>query len=535
MDLPAGFVPDALPQGFTPDAPAAPVAAPAPEAPGGFESVGRGLLQGATLGFSDEIGGAIGSLFSDKSYSQVRDEIRANDNAAKEAHPFLYGAGEVGGGIASTLIPGLGAAKAGAGLARTALTLGGQGALAGLGGSEATDVGGMAKDAAIGGVLGAGIGAAAHGAGKLLAGAPAKAIEDRAANVVQGEGIGGAASAASKKALAKDTEGVDKALTESFKVAGEKKPLTLASIMRDPAKEVLPVVDERLSQIGKRLDPIYTKFDKAEGGGMSIHHIVNSVDDEIAQLGRQPGNEQMIKALEQARDSAVKSWAPEIAEKIASNRKTVAMGFDSVFKNMDDVKVPFGDVRDWVSRLQKKAVPLEETTIKTNVAMKMRDLLNNTIEAAADNHPKLAKDAEKLFEANSMFSNTARIRDAVEERLVKENSGTTSAKGHLASAIGAAVGGVAGGAIPVPIVGHAIGAAVGASVAGKVQGGLGGARQAATAQLAAASQRLAQLAQRAHSGDANAMAILHAVRNSPDVLARMAALHATANSPEDGQ
>lgn len=504
----------------------------ATETPGGFESVGRGLLQGVTLGFSDEIGGAIGSLFSDKSYSQIRDEIRANDKAAKEAHPFLYGAGEIGGGIATAFVPGLNVAK-GASLAKTALSLGAQGAAAGLGGSEATDIGGMAKDAAIGGVLGAGIGAAAHGAGKLLSAAPAKAIEDRAANVVQGEGLSGAASQASKKALARDTEGVDKALTTAFKAEGEKKPITLASIMRDPAKEVLPVVDERLSQIGKKLDPIYAKFDKAEGGGMSIHHIVNSIDDEVAQLGRQPGNEQLIKALESARDSAVKSWAPEMVEKIAANRKTAAMGLDSVFKNMEDVKVPFADVRNWVTRLQQKAVPLEETSIKTNVAMKVRDLLNNTIEAAADNHPKLAKEAEALFENNRMFSATARIRDAVEERLVKENAGVTSGKGHLAHAIGAAVGGVAGGAIPIPIVGHAAGAAVGSAVAGKVQAGLGGARQAATAQLAKATERLTQLAQRAQAGDQTAAAILHAVHNSPDVLAKLAGLHAQSLSGGD--
>src|SRR5678809_1719558 len=74
-----------------------------------------------------------------------------------------------------------------------------------------------------------------------------------------------------------------------------------------------------------------------------------------------------------------------------------AMGLESVFKNMDDVKVPFADVRNWVTRLQQKAVPLEETSIKTQTAMKVRDLLNNTIEAVADNHPKLAKEAESLF------------------------------------------------------------------------------------------------------------------------------------------
>lgn len=161
------------------------------------ESAVAGARQGATLGFSDEIGGGIqagldkllggvsdvdaelaaqgfeGSLLPDASsvYKQARDENRAIDKAAEAANPGAYFAGELGGGLVS----GGGLAKAGilksTNLAKNAPMiqkmiasgkLGAKaGAAAGLGASESEDATGMAVDTAIGaglgGVLGSGI------------------------------------------------------------------------------------------------------------------------------------------------------------------------------------------------------------------------------------------------------------------------------------------------------------------------------------------------------------------------------------------
>lgn len=81
------------------------------------ESLGRGALQGATFGFSDEIyGGAkglydkfLGSGDFSGTYAKERDAVRAANDRAQEANPTSYFAGEIGGGIA---LP-FGAAKAG--------------------------------------------------------------------------------------------------------------------------------------------------------------------------------------------------------------------------------------------------------------------------------------------------------------------------------------------------------------------------------------------------------------------------------------
>jgi len=114
----------------------------------GLESGARGLLQGATLGFADEIAGGIESLFTDKTYEQARDESRKNFATAQEANPLTYGAGELGGGIGTMLIPGLGAAKLAKGATMGAKLAAGAKAGAKLGGLYAA--GSSVEDSAAG-------------------------------------------------------------------------------------------------------------------------------------------------------------------------------------------------------------------------------------------------------------------------------------------------------------------------------------------------------------------------------------------------
>lgn len=154
--------------------------------PGFLMSLGRGGLQGATMGFGDElIGGGVTSLIQaganmlPKSLAQKwdvaqapagdayrfgRDEERKANAAAQKAHKWAYLGGNVAGGLASAAVtPGFAAAK-GAGLGMRALAgLGNgvaQGAVFGLGASEAKDVAGMVKDTLTGGVVGGALGGA---------------------------------------------------------------------------------------------------------------------------------------------------------------------------------------------------------------------------------------------------------------------------------------------------------------------------------------------------------------------------------------
>lgn len=137
---------------------------------GKLESLARGAAQGATMGFADEIAGGAEALFTDKTYKQARDESRANFKRAKDANPNTFLAGELGGGVATAFVPGLGAAnavKTVRGAAGVGAALGG---ITGLGQSEAKDAQGLAVDtlsgAGLGAVTGGGLAVAGKGAQK---------------------------------------------------------------------------------------------------------------------------------------------------------------------------------------------------------------------------------------------------------------------------------------------------------------------------------------------------------------------------------
>lgn len=192
-----------------------------PDAPGpkmgAAKAATLGVAQGGTMGFVDELGGALATYIpaalggvpessvklgpaampsaSDSdaefqakadligglantptSYELVRDRIRAEQKQAKEQQGGAYMAGEIGGGVAGSiagniLLPGGGAVLRGAA----------EGALGGLGSSEADllggDVLGAAADVALGAGLGAGAGALGGAIARRLPGAAKGAQE----------------------------------------------------------------------------------------------------------------------------------------------------------------------------------------------------------------------------------------------------------------------------------------------------------------------------------------------------------------------
>jgi len=161
-----------------------------------FTSALRGYGQGASLGFDDEIGGAIGAfdeltkraasvvsshpddqpieseslpLFEaiKARYRRERDANRTEQKAAFATNPKSYLGGQLAGAV---MTPG---PTGKTGVARMALGTG-TGALAGLGSSEANTAGGMARDTMTGGAFGAagaglgvGLGALGNKAGEL--------------------------------------------------------------------------------------------------------------------------------------------------------------------------------------------------------------------------------------------------------------------------------------------------------------------------------------------------------------------------------
>ena len=147
---------------------------------GDGEALLRGAAQGASMGFADEATAAVGGFYDwvkaksggrgdidlKDAYKSWKSAIQAADNKAKADQPALYTGAEIGGGIASSMLPGgaaLNAAK-GAKLGVVAGKGALQGALTGYGGSESDTLAGDAGNAALGAGIGAAGGAVVHGA-----------------------------------------------------------------------------------------------------------------------------------------------------------------------------------------------------------------------------------------------------------------------------------------------------------------------------------------------------------------------------------
>jgi hypothetical protein len=187
----------------------------APKSHSVAQSLGRGLVQGGTMGFIDELGGLAGKLFvgdggvklganaapmdsdtpevraaklalkgevasTPTGYALTRDLVRKDMDAARAANPGAFTTGEIGGAVASSFLPGLNVAK-GASLSKTMGQMALQGGAMGLGDSEADltkgELGRAAFDTTVGAALGAGSGALGHGIQKGVGWVAEKVID----------------------------------------------------------------------------------------------------------------------------------------------------------------------------------------------------------------------------------------------------------------------------------------------------------------------------------------------------------------------
>lgn len=224
----------------------------------GLESAGRGAVQGATFSFADEgyglakalggtLTGADGS-FADR-YRGARDESRALDQAAEEANPKSYRAGEFGGALATAFVPGLGEIGAAKGLGGALAGGAALGAAQGLGSSEADltrgDVGGAAVDTGLGALIGAGAGAVGHGAGKVL-----ERLSGRAA-----EGVAGATARIETEEAAKAAQATATARSEAgnaaqaaYRKLEHLRELNGKGLLTDEGRQLAASLEDELAQ-----------------------------------------------------------------------------------------------------------------------------------------------------------------------------------------------------------------------------------------------------------------------------------------------
>lgn len=422
------------------------------DGPGVVESFARGAAQTATFGFADEIAGAFGSIVGPKTYSQVRDESRANFKAAEEANPIASIAGSLAGGIIP--VPGI----AGAGLARAAMSVAktgsnvakaaklaqtamqsqtvgaailrgaAMGGLAGAGAAEDGVLSGALSGAAIGGALGGVI----SGVTKKLAGkVPTKIIEN--------------ATDGSKARLRDNVANLDQKQGTVFKVVMEPEAKELRNALglqgtgfvkgKDPAR----VAEEANDLIGKfsgRNDEAYKVFNEATGGV-----DIKKLSDEIRKISKahleSPQTAEQADRLEVILEKMQRTWGKD------------STGFNGV-------KKPAREVREFVTKIQNSADfatidPTAAQQIKREVAGNMKEAFDRTLvgQAIEDSvgqmakrfggggntvQDRLSKPLKKILEDNERIHALSTIRDAA--NFAGQRANTNSPRiGKIASGV----------------------------------------------------------------------------------------------------
>jgi len=352
------------------------------------EAVGRGVIQGGTFGFGDEIGGAFRSVFGDEGYREARDKIRANDRAAREAHPIAFGAGEVGGGIATSFVPGLGVvggAARGAKLAATAGKAALAGGTYGLGASEGETAGELAADTLRGAALGGAAGAVGYGVAKGV-GASAKGAQGRLDKRLMGD-IGDRATPTTRAKLAERPD----AVLETARAHG------LDRLARDPEK-LLSATDAAKSSVGAALKPIYAEADAAIGG-VPITKVLRA-----------------LHKVEQKYQDA----NPEAAKAIARRIEHLRERFQTTNVKGSVARIPSDKIREQVTAMQEGAFASADIAPKVGIrsardaAGALKQVLADHVDEAIDKGADVARG--HLQKLNREYASLSLIGQAAKKR-----------------------------------------------------------------------------------------------------------------------
>lgn len=322
----------------------APDAAPAEKPKATIGGGIRTLAQGITLGFGDEAEAYVKSKFTGQDRDELLAEIRKNISQFKQAKPILATGLEMGGAVASSLVPaglavkgGLAAAK-GAGLAKAGLRGAGVGAaeggIAGFGAGEG-GFGNRLESAATGAALGAALGGALP-----IAGAVGGDVLRRTAD---GLGIGGQKRAATiaerrvGKALSDEGLTPETALARVGEAQSLGAPMTLADI--GPATRGAAYVSQAVptSKRGGVLDMV---SERAVSQGGRIADVTADRMDASSSYGADYLDEIYEKAAEEFRplyQAADKPIAAEPFRKYA-NRKVFKDAFSAIQQRADTLE-----------------------------------------------------------------------------------------------------------------------------------------------------------------------------------------------------
>jgi hypothetical protein len=419
--------------------------------PSSAEAVERGAVQGASLGFGDEgaalvdtaiskipgvrtvaekinqtVGGSGAGLPLDRNltYSERREAYRNANKAASDEHPLAYGAGEIGGSIATGFIPGAAPAR-GAGALRAAANAAKVGAVAGAGNSEADltegNVGGVLKDAATSAAVSGVIGGAAS---KLVRGSPERVDERLVANISRGPAGGAAKDKLYKKVVERAGDEFGDLNEVLARNPGAKASLVL-NAANNPGKSA-KIVTRVIDRVDGELSPMYRQID-AGPAPMSAVSLQNRLIDLQQQL-KEAGNTGMADVVEKFEGHLAKHYGD--GDAIKDGAKLTA----SALRRL----------KGEVGEIAFKGDAPGNTPFRTRAQQLIYGTINETIEDAASQTPGVSVERMRLLNKDS--STLIAVRDALADRGSKAAAGRTSLF-QIMSASALTGGGFAAGGI----------------------------------------------------------------------------------------
>ena len=346
------------------------------------ESVLRGAAQGATFGFADELAGAAGVIKRlpealDKGvktvYEQERDISREAYKEAERVNPKSYLAGEVGGSLATAVIPGMAAAK-GASLA----TIAGKSALAGaaqaLGSTEKTQVGEVASDVAKGAVVSGIIGGAV---GKLAQHLTVnRNLEERLIKDLR-------PTPSQLKKLG------EKGLTETVDLLEAK---GLKNLSNEKTQQKLA---QAVKETGAKLGKLYDEVDTLPNSGVDVGAIKNSLNSLKEKYLKNPGMVNKVSGI----------------DNLLSNIDT-SYGNRAVISN--------NEMRQLVSAVQQDAYfgqAMQDSAAKKlakEISSELRNVLNTNVKNVLGENK-----AQELLKLNDTFAKLSTVNELAKYRAIK--------------------------------------------------------------------------------------------------------------------
>jgi len=313
-------------------------------------AVGLGAIQGLSFGFADELEAAARSALGDTNYQEAVEQAREKYKLAEKERPGAYTTAEIGAGVGSMFIPGLGAAS-GAKLATTA-GKGLRGIIQAKRGAEYTAKGGRAVEAIGSGIVGGGIGAVGTSEADVLSKQNPEAAAELAKDVATGATIGGTFGGVVSKLA--DSERVQKAA----KAIAESKFGKATKGLRD---RLLSGGQENLEE-GQKFINQPEKIEEMESIlKKGVNKKIHTLEDDLTALKRTKGAEEDILSKEKELFNVEKDkLSQEISDirrkediNIATEEQSVRTQTSALKKEVRDVKTALNELSPKIDKAQQ--------------------------------------------------------------------------------------------------------------------------------------------------------------------------------------